>query len=303
MLDYPMKKHLGVNKIILCGKFKIILGCKPKALLGSFAMMNVPLTAFNIIVANPENWGDSPIVQIIGVILQLICTYFILASGIRDPGIIPGNYCSPQAKRNVPEKYRTINRKQDRILYWQVDYNHSSLHRVKWCESCNIFRPSKASHCNECNICVVGFDHHCRWMGCCVGQRNYAQFWWLVIFQIVTAAFTLTTCILHMVNNAKNKEEDQSKAAAIFNYSGVFALIGTLYSAVIVFLPGALMRFHYKLIYRNTSTNEYLKKDREVKHFVPFLRKDKAFFAKLLRIIFVDFFKQPKSLLTNQFFS
>jgi hypothetical protein len=70
-------------------------------------------------------------------------------------------------------------------------------------------------------------------MGCCVGQRNYAQFWWLVIFQIVTASFTLTTCILHMVNNAKNKEEDQSKAAAIFNYSGVFALIGTLYSAVV----------------------------------------------------------------------
>ena len=31
-------------------------------------------------------------------------------------------------------------------------------------------------HCPNCNICVAGYDHHCVWMGACIGRKNMKQF-------------------------------------------------------------------------------------------------------------------------------
>ena len=65
---------------------------------------------------------------------------------------------------------------------------------MKYCETCAIFRPSHAAHCNDCNNCVAGFDHHCVWMGTCVGRRNYPHFLWLVISCIMSAIFVFLSC-------------------------------------------------------------------------------------------------------------
>jgi len=58
------------------------------------------------------------------------------------------------------------------------------IYRMKFCETCNIFRPLRTSHCHDCNNCVMGFDHHCVWLGTCIGKLNYSIF-----FQFITVLF------------------------------------------------------------------------------------------------------------------
>jgi hypothetical protein len=44
------------------------------------------------------------------------------------------------------------------------------------CETCLVLRPPTARHCAVCGRCVGGWDHHCVWVGACVGARNRGRF-------------------------------------------------------------------------------------------------------------------------------
>jgi hypothetical protein len=67
--------------------------------------------------------------------------------------------------------------------------------RLKYCETCHIFRPPMAAHCNVCNNCVAGFDHHCIWMGTCVGKRNYGSFFWLTTFCVLSPLYGIAVSL------------------------------------------------------------------------------------------------------------
>ena len=62
-----------------------------------------------------------------------------------------------------------------------------------YCGDCRFFvdRGISASHCDKCGICIEGQDHHCVWIGKCVGNKNALSFYIFIISTIFSLFYIL----------------------------------------------------------------------------------------------------------------
>lgn len=68
----------------------------------------------------------------------------------------------------------TIERYQQNGMQYIDDKIHVEL---RYCTACNIEQPLRSKHCRNCGRCVSTYDHHCPWLGNCIGERNRKYFY------------------------------------------------------------------------------------------------------------------------------
>ncbi|CDW81358.1 dhhc zinc finger domain containing protein [Stylonychia lemnae] len=68
----------------------------------------------------------------------------------------------------------------------------------KYCTVCHIEQPLRCKHCKNCDHCVATYDHHCPWIGNCVGERNRKNFFWFLIYQSFQLIFALLIVITRL---------------------------------------------------------------------------------------------------------
>ena len=72
-----------------------------------------------------------------------------------------------------------------------------------YCQRCAMNRPARTHHCAVCQRCVLRRDHHCVWVGNCIGAYNHKFF---VLFLVYTAGCCLIA--LWTISRAVTETDD-----------------------------------------------------------------------------------------------
>ncbi|XP_046671938.1 palmitoyltransferase Hip14 [Homalodisca vitripennis] len=106
---------------------------------------------------------------------SLLLWHFFVKSWRGDPGIIA---------TTQDQKFRTI-----------IELAERGGFEPQWfCSSCLVRKPIRSKHCSLCNRCVAKFDHHCPWVGNCIGARNHRYFMGYLLMLLTMCVFLLYGC-------------------------------------------------------------------------------------------------------------
>ena len=171
----------------------------------------------------------------ISLILCLICIF-------SSPGILPPNIDNNQneTKKNYKNSSFPYKFKEKLIVI------RGQLLILKVCSTCLITRPLGCTHCSKCNICVEKMDHHCPWVGNCIGLNNYKFFYFFICFFNIHSIFNFIVCLFKIINFKKKIEIILS---VLFNFINI----------VTIFFVSALIYNHTSYIFLGETTYLRLK--------------------------------------------
>ncbi|XP_028671720.1 palmitoyltransferase ZDHHC9 isoform X2 [Erpetoichthys calabaricus] len=197
----------------------------------------------------------SPAIPVFAIVLFFFVMAMLLRTSFSDPGVLPraqpdeAMYIEMEieaANGNVPSGQRP----PPRIRNVQIN---NQIVKLKYCYTCKIFRPPRASHCGICDNCVERFDHHCPWVGNCVGKRNYRYFYLFTLSLSLLTIYIFTFDIVHVVLRSVSDGFVQTLKETPGTVLEVLVCFFTLWSVV------GLTGFHTYLVLLNQTTNEDIK--------------------------------------------
>uniref|UniRef100_A0A1A8FZM3 Palmitoyltransferase n=1 Tax=Nothobranchius korthausae TaxID=1143690 RepID=A0A1A8FZM3_9TELE len=229
-----MAKQTGVFYLTL---FLILVTC------GLFFTFDCPFLALQL----------TPVIPVVGGALFLFVLGTLLRTSFSDPGVLP---------RATPDEAADLERQID-VANGSTGYRppprtkeiliNGQTVKLKYCFTCKIFRPPRASHCSLCDNCVERFDHHCPWVGNCVGRRNYRFFYMFILSLSFLTIFIFAFVITHIILRSHRsgflsalKDSPASVLEVVVCFFSVWSIVG-------------LSGFHTYLISSNQTTNEDIK--------------------------------------------
>jgi len=73
---------------------------------------------------------------------------------------------------------------------------NSELNDYNLCRECLLHHEKNvaAFHCFDCGVCIEDYDHHCPWIGKCIGRGNKSYFNAFIVFTIVMILVFIFVC-------------------------------------------------------------------------------------------------------------
>nr|GMC98797.1 protein S-acyltransferase 8-like [Ipomoea batatas] len=243
----------GKNKFLLNGR--LIFGPDARSLIVTLMLILVPVVIFCTFVARKflhqfQESSAGYVIMTVTIIFTIYVLLLLVLTATQDPGIVPRNSRPPDeilnydSSASVEAGGKTLARTKEVIV-------NGLIVRVKYCETCMVFRPPRCSHCSVCDNCVERFDHHCPWVGQCIGKRNYRWFFLFVSSTALLCAFVFSMSALHM----KFVVDEYGTVWRAMKESPA-SLVLMAYCFVSLWFVGGLTGFHLYLISKNQTTYE-----------------------------------------------
>ena len=224
---------------------RVVLGPDYKAMLASCCLIVAPLAVFFALVIPYTVGHMSPAYLAVSIVLTLFSFSSLIMTAMRDPGFYPRSSPKDSSSRRSPHKHTH-----------EFHLDNGYIVTTKFCATCCHYRPPRCSHCAVCDNCVDKFDHHCPWVGNCIGRRNYASFFAFVSSCTVLCVWVIVVCILQL-NDSAVDQHDGDWGSAIKAYPGSLAV--AIYASLAIWFVGGLTVFHSVLITKNTTTYEHFR--------------------------------------------
>lgn len=203
-------------------------------------------------------------------VVMLLTVIFLLLTSYTDPGIIPRRSLQLAIEGLEAEVCEltgcppvVVDPSTGEAIPSLTEEQHAEGYR--WCPTCKIIRPPRASHCRDCNNCVLVHDHHCPFVSNCVGNRNYSFFW---SFLVSTACLGLAVVVgiavyFYYFGEVFSTDCEQKRVMSEGPWEWVIiGIIGMPTAAVLV-----LLIFHAILTAMGSTTRECLRPTARSLHF------------------------------------
>ena len=248
-------------------KGNLLLGpCSFRPTMLSLITISIPIFLFLFFISDFLTKKISFLIPLIIVIIYIITVSLLIIVSFCDPGII----------LSFPMKKRIIEDRRESKIF-QLGY----IKNYKYCDTCSIIRPSRSTHCGDCNNCVEKFDHHCPWIGTCVGKRNYKYFYFFLFILNFLICLIIIFCIYYLIKRIteivkeNNLLEENEKIKNIASYSlteVIMSLYIIIYEGLVMIFVTGLFIYHTKLVLKNMTTKEDIKKFWENPQGNPYIR-------------------------------
>ena len=248
-------------------KGNLLLGpCSFRPTMLSLITISIPIFLFLFFISDFLTKKISFLIPLIIVIIYIITVSLLIIVSFCDPGII----------LSFPMKKRIIEDRRESKIF-QLGY----IKNYKYCDTCSIIRPSRSTHCGDCNNCVEKFDHHCPWIGTCVGKRNYKYFYFFLFILNFLICLIIIFCVYYLIKRIteivkeNNHLEENEKIKNIASYSlteVIMSLYIIIYEGLVMIFVTGLFIYHTKLVLKNMTTKEDIKKFWENPQGNPYIR-------------------------------
>ena len=135
---------------------------------------------------------------------------------------------------------------------------------IKYCPSTFILIEGNSKFCLICQKHIKEFNHHCYWVGNCIGKNNFNKFMIFIFICIINTGYNLLLIIIYFsptfmkkmfnikksieyeFNDYNNNQENKGKFNLMKGIRGCLGIIGIYVSIVFLSQLIELFKYHYK---------------------------------------------------------
>jgi hypothetical protein len=211
-------------------------------------------------------FSEKPWIAVISGVLFILSLFLFMKTVFTDPGFLKN-------LSNQVEMSKILQENPIRSTFFQAKFvfntSRGRLQRLKYCRTCLILRPPRVSHCSICGHCVEKYDHHCPWLGTCIGKGNYKEFFTFLVMTLALILFDLgvTVHILKSETDHKGFEETLERLGGVFFICLYSVIVRNIQAFCFV---ASLLAFHVYLVSVQVTTHEFFAKSWKKPNYNPY---------------------------------
>ena len=112
----------------------------------------------------------------LGVALHLLLFVYVIVNFLMATFVDPGRFPKQVESVEFVKKTTSASANKNGVGNGDTRKINDVLVRLKWCSTCQFYRPPRSSHCSACNACIDVREREQTWIG------NKCQFTYLLVY-------------------------------------------------------------------------------------------------------------------------